>query len=581
MKRMSFQYDTFNYGGKMQILLNRNTKIKYHKQIYTSEFLEERINSIAFAIKNIEMTIPKHVLIFMDRTPDLICAIMAVMGLNITYIPVSTSTPKYRLKYIIENSNCDLVVTNSKYRNMFDNISVLVVEETLPVKQMLFSNEANVNNIAYIIYTSGSTGCPKGVEISYKAVNNFIEGITKLIPFGELEVISFFTEISFDIAFVESILAAIKGLTIILADEYEQKNPRKISQLITENNVSILQMTPSRMQLLKEIDNKLECLSDVKTMLIGGEIFPLSLLHTLKENTDAQIYNMYGPTETTIWSSAANLTNSVVIDIGSPLMNTEIYIIDEADELVPNGKVGEIAIAGAGVANGYTNAPELTAEKFVRSQFLNGKRMYKTGDLGKYNKEGHLVFVGRKDNQIKLNGYRIELEEIESVIRGFDGIENGIVIHVKERLIAIYKECKAIEISELKEFLREKLPAYMVPATYHRVKDFLYTLNGKIDKKGTYENMIIENEENKNQNIAERILKIIKNNIDFGEEVNLKDSFADIGIDSLRTIKIIVEIEKVFGFEFDDDMLSNTAFSSIEEMVNYVQMRIKRNSKSC
>ena len=209
-------------------------------------------------------------------------------------------------------------------------------------------------------------------------------------------------------------MALNKGLTVVLADEEEQRNPKLMAKFIQDNAVDIIQMTPSRMQLLLNYDKELICLKSVKEIMIGGEAFPFGLLQTLQEKTTARIYNMYGPTETTIWSTISNLTYKDHIDIGRPIKNTEIYIMDDSLTLLPSGQIGEICIGGKGLAKGYVGRDDLTAEKFIYLPQKPNVRVYRTGDMGRHLPDGDLEYLGRTDNQVKIRGHRVELEEIES-----------------------------------------------------------------------------------------------------------------------------------------------------------------------
>ena len=563
----------------MKFILNRNTKVIYHSRIYTAEDLSVKINALMRKIRTYKVQ-NKRIMLFMDRTPDLVCAMLAVIGLRMTYVPVSVHTPQNRLDYIISDSQITLVVTNVKYKNLFIGIPCIFVENISMNVCSKLSVKTPHASAAYIIYTSGTTGKPKGVEVGYDAIGNFVEGLKERIQFQEYDVMAFFTDISFDISFVESVFAAIMGMTIVLADEEEQNNPQKIIKLICENNVTILQMTPSRMQLVRELDNEFKCLSQVRTIMVGGEVFTVDLLRILKKNTAARIYNLYGPTEATIWTSIADLTDFSVVKIGKPMLNTEIFIIDARNRLVKHGDEGEIAIAGKGLAKGYINDSVLTKQKFIYPSFLRGKRLYKTGDIGKYDENGYLEYIGRYDNQIKLNGHRIELEEIESVINEFHLIEEAIVICEMDILIVIYKEKGEVNIDDLRKYLKNILPHYMIPSIYYKIGTFAYTLNGKIDRRETYKNIKnsikVQKEDFEENEIEKKIIDIIKLVILVPGEISISDGFEELGVDSLKWIRLIVAIEKTFNFEFDDNMLSNSIFPNVESLINYVEEKVKK-----
>lgn len=291
------------------------------------------------------------------------------------------------------------ILTHKKYRKNFNEEKVIYIDENETVD---FREESNKSESAYILYTSGTTGIPKGVEVTREGLFNFIEGISEIIDFSAGKRIACFTTVSFDIFILESIMALYRGLVVVLANEDEQRNPRLMAKLIQDNEVDMVQMTPSRMQLLLNYDKELSCLKNVKEIMIGGESFPLSLLRRLKEKTNAKIYNMYGPTETTIWSTVSDLTQKDRIDIGRPIKNTEVYIVDESLSILPEGQVGEIYIAGKGLARGYVGKNDLTIEKFIYLPQKPDVRVYRTGDMGRYLPDGDLEYLGRTDNQVKI-----------------------------------------------------------------------------------------------------------------------------------------------------------------------------------
>lgn len=363
--------------------------------------------------KHVNNSYNNKTMLIMRRTPDLIYSICMCFERNNTVIPIDPAYPKNHIQYIIKDSAPDEIISD------VDSYDDLLQEKKLNITQ---------DDVAYILYTSGSTGSPKGVEITYEALTNFIEGISEIIDFSPGKRIACFTTVAFDIFFLESIMALYKGLTVALANEDEQRNPRLMAKLIHDNAVDMVQMTPSRMYLLLNHDKELSCLKNVKEIMIGGEAFPLSLLKTLQAKTNAKIYNMYGPTETTIWSTVSDLTRKDRIDIGRPIKNTEVYIVDESLSILPDGQVGEICIAGKGLAKGYVGRNDLTAEKFIYLPQKPDVRVYRTGDMGHYLPDGNLEYLGRTDNQVKIRGHRIELEEIESHLNEIDGIHQAVVI---------------------------------------------------------------------------------------------------------------------------------------------------------
>lgn len=565
----------------MRFSIGNSSKIIFHDETIESEEIIKRVGIIA---NYIQMSQKRRIVIFMEPCPDVIYAIMAVLNLGLTYIPISTTIPKARLNYILNDCDAELVITQNRYISAFHDVPVLCIEDLYNKQYVIDYPRIEIEETAYIIYTSGTTGCPKGVEISYGAIDSFMNGIIKRIPYTSSDRIAFFTEISFDIFFVESIMAVIKGLTIILADANERRNPRLMGNLIRKYKLTILQMTPSRLQLLAEIDTNFEYLKSVRTLLIGGEIFPASILGRLQKETTVRIFNLYGPTEATIWFTVAELTYSDSVNIGLPFNNTEVYIINNECEILENGEIGEIVLAGESLAKGYLKDEIKTKEKFLFLESLGGRRIYRTGDLGKYNEKGYLEYIGRKDNQIKHKGYRIELEEIENMLNEIPEITGSFVIYEDKTIIAVYKAQRQIDAQKICCYLTDWLPEYMIPSAFLEVKDFEYTTSGKIDKKRTYENCH-DNEQNNlslmydENHIFKMVSRAISKNLHMHVEIELDSNFGEMGVDSITFIQLIVSLEKEYGFKFEDEKLMVSEFPNVRALINCVVDYIKMQQK--
>lgn len=523
--------------------------------------------------------------VILDRNISLISAMYNCFNKHISYVPIDPNFPQARIDQILSDAEVNTVLTHTKYSNKVKVENVIYVDANESVD---FDVTIAENNIAYILYTSGSTGTPKGVKVTREGLFNFIEGISKVLDFSPRKRIACLTTVSFDIFFLESIMALYKGLTVILANENEQRNPKLMAALIQDSDVDMIQMTPSRMQLLLNHDKELLCLKNIKEIMIGGEPFPLGLLRTLQEKTTAKIYNMYGPTETTIWSSVSDLTNKDRIDIGRPIKNTEIYIVDENLSILSDGQSGEICIAGKGLAKGYVGRSDLTVEKFICLPQDPDVRVYRTGDRGRYLPNGDLEYLGRTDNQVKIRGHRIELEEVESHLNQIDGINQSVVIALKTSetdkiLEAFYTSDDNIEANDITAYLSLKLPDYMIPVIFKRVKSFVQTANGKIDRKRVLECVEINVDasvanhsatselNNTQKKVLEVILSVLDSKID---DITLETEFSGAGVDSITFITVVVALENEFNFEFDDEMLLITAFPTIKSVIEYVESKI-------
>lgn len=519
--------------------------------------------------------------ILLNRSAGLISAIYNCFKSGITYIPFDPRWPNARINGIIESINLEHIITTKEYCNRIKCRNITIIDEKCCIG---FDKQFIENEVSYILYTSGTTGNPKGVEVRRESLYNFIEGISNIIDFSSLKRIACLTAVSFDIFFLESVMALEMGLNVILANEDEQSNPRLMAKLIEENDADIIQMTPSRMQLLLNYDRDFSCLKCVKEILIGGEAFPIGLLRTLQKKTTAKIYNMYGPTETTIWSTVSELTYEKQINIGKPIKDTEVYIVDENLCILPIGVAGEICIAGKGVAKGYIGNRFLTEEKFIYLPQNPSVRVYRTGDKARLLPDYNLEYLGRLDNQVKLRGHRIELEEIEVNINQFEGINQSIVAIVKtsdtnKDLQAFYTSETPIEHDKLLEYLRLKLPEYMIPVKLKRIESFIQTLNGKIDRKKVLECLeikedkqlyVFSKDENMNS-LQKELFKIIFSVLGIDEKnILLDEELVDLGFNSITFVQMVVDIENVFNIEFEIEKLWIKEFPTVRSILEYI-----------
>lgn len=527
-------------------------RIIYKNECFDSEELDRWVDN------TINLNSVRSIAVIMNRSPQLIWLLYRAYCQGVTFIPIDPKEHREKINHILNQTQPDTIICDNNKYEYEQNKSY------------------DYNNVAYVLFTSGTTGGPKGVLVKKNSIENFILGLSELIDFSEFKKIISLTSISFDIFFIESIMAILKNMTIVLSDEDEQANPRAINRLLMENNVDIVQLTPSRLQMLLNYDPELSGLKTVTDILIGGEALSINLLYVLQKKTNARIFHMYGPTETTIWSTVSDLTNSNTVNIGHPIKNTEIYIVDENLTILPNGKKGEICIAGAGLALGYINNNELTSKKFV---FLpqNGTRVYKTGDLGRRQNDGTLEWCGRIDNQIKLRGHRVELEEIESVINQFEGIHQSLVgMHNRgdyvQELYAFFSSSESIDADKIKKHLRRYFPEYMIPNKIQRVDSFVQNINGKIDRQ-YYSNMFDATNKPRYADpiLSNKVIQIIQENSNTNDvDIDINVSFVDIGYDSLSFIKAIVALEREFKIEFDDSFLLLSNYQTVGDLVTYV-----------
>lgn len=508
------------------------------------------------------------VAILMSRTPNLLFAICMCIENNITFVPLDPLWPRERIDYIIEDSKAQAVLSDDMLNINFEGSTV--------------GNRKS--DIAYLIYTSGTTGLPKGVEITEKNFLCFIEKISKSIMFSKDKRILCLSSPAFDIFLLESIVALYFRMTVVLANEIDQKNPKRLSKLIEASKIDIIQITPSRMQLLLNYDRELASFSSVSEIMLGGESLPLKLLKKIQTFSNAKIYNLYGPTETTIWATIGDLTHEEQVLIGKPFEEIRVYITDSKLNVLRNGEVGEICISGDTVSKGYFNNSNLTSNKFVYLPLKSNERIYRTGDVGKILSDGNIIYLGRRDNQVKIRGYRVELEEIENQIDQFPGIIKSLVrtfqIENSVQLEALYLQGDGdnVDVFKLQNYLLERLPSYIVPVKYEKIDRLMYSVNGKLDRNKTQAlTKAISSPKYRLSSSQKVIFEVIKDCVSTDEkfEVSLiTENLSETGIDSVSFIKVVVALEMKFDIIFDDEMLIFSAFPTLKSIIDYCDKKI-------
>ncbi|AGF54130.1 non-ribosomal peptide synthetase [Clostridium saccharoperbutylacetonicum] len=568
--------------------IHAQSKLIFHNEIFEYDRIMERI----FQIESIVLTNIRQeslVAIALERSPDVIFTMLAMLRLGITFLPLDLKHPKERIEYIIKDSGVHTVITSSNYKKLFTGVNIISLDDSYGISSVTIQKQYK-SELAYVLYTSGTTGNPKGVMIKREGLRYFIDGMAKCIDFRAKKRILCLTTAGFDIFFMESIVPVYLGLTVILADDEEKNDQEKIAELIAKYDINMLQMTPSALQMLINNQNGKKSMENISDIMVGGEKFPHNLLLNLKNVTKAKIYNMYGPTETTIWSMVSDLTDKNSVNIGFPIYGTEVFILDENRKPVAEGEDGEIYIAGKGLAEGYLGKEELTSKKFVKIIEEQNIMAFRTGDLGRFLPDKTIQYIGRVDNQIKFYGYRIELEEIESVLNQIPGIDKAIVFVenldiTNKRLVAAYIGVNK-SYTEIKEYISKKLPKYMIPADFIKMDKFKYNMNGKLDRDKTIRCILDEehsgilmNPKSTNwtlNNILRKIIEIISDFIgkNDGFEVSADSKLSDLNIDSIEFIQIIVTLEETFQINFDYEKMTFAAFSTIYSMAQYISTKV-------
>jgi len=537
--------------------------------------LNEKSNQLANQLREKGVRPGIIVGILMERDIGMMIGLLAILKSGGTYLPLDPEYPEARMKYILRASGAGILLTQSNFIGKCDRFAFAGEVIDIFDENLYLQNKNNpVENVdkvpstepAYVIYTSGSTGNPKGVVVRHRSAVNFITGMTSRIDFSPGKTILALTTISFDIFFLETLLPITCGMKVVIADEDQQKDPQLLEKVIIGLHVNMVQFTPSRLQLLLNLDADLACLQVVDQLLVGGEAFPVYLFEQVKEKFQGNIYNVYGPTETAIWSTVKDLSSSSSekLTIGMPIANTQVYIVDKYSRLQPVGIAGELLIGGDGVAAGYLNNVELTAEKFIlphTSVSSVAKRVYKTGDLARWLVNGEIESLGRMDHQVKIRGFRIELEEIEDRLLKHRHIKEAVVVSLEDesgdKYLAAYivpgpamKE-KEFEVSELREYLLKELPDYMIPSYFVQLEKMPLTPNGKIDRKtlpgpgGNRPKINVTYAPPKTD--KEKIIARLWQDVLKVDKVGVNDNFFDLGGNSMNLIQLNSKLNEAFG----------------------------------
>jgi len=574
--------------------------------------LERKSSALACLLKESGILPGMIVGLNTERTVEMLIGILGILKTGSAYLPISSEYPEKRLKYILADSNVTFVVGNEQIsgywpemnnRNSLDKLTGTVNSS------FLTKGDVNATSLAYVIYTSGSTGRPKGVVIGQASLMNFIKGMTELIDFNESDKVLCLTEATFDIFGLETLVPLTCGSTIIVGNSKQQHEPEEARLIMEKGKATVFQATPSRLQLLLAYDREktLMLFRHLRFLLVGGEAISREIAEQLGEEAAQHgytFYNLYGPTETTIWSSVKNLSGQVPLTIGKPIVNTRIYILDKYNNLVPPGITGEICIAGCGLAFGYLNRPELTAEKFDQDltdfqdyrdkKFCGGpgggfpkeppgrRRLYKTGDLGRWLVNGEIEFLGRVDFQVKIRGHRIELSEIEQCLLNNEEIKEVVAIdklsETGDRFLVVYFIAEqSIDTGTLREQTGKRLPRYMVPSYFVQIDKIPLTVSGKIDRKALPE----PGTQDKPTGISyrpptteeEKILAGIWKEILGIDQIGLDDNFFTSGGHSLQAVRVISRIREIFNLEVSLRFLfENPTVQRLAEAITHMQL---------
>lgn len=609
--------------------------VVFENQQLTYRELNDRASRIARYLQKLGVGLEVLVGICVERSVDMVAGLLGILKAGGAYMPLDPAYPKERLAFILSDSQVPVLLTQQKLVAALpksqarvvcldthweeiakENTANLTLEEdrrreaegrrflsdgvsdpcylrsrasaqgihraSCPVPSA-FSDEATLENLAYVIYTSGSTGQPKGVQILHGALANFLSAMHLTLGLSQEDIFLSVTTISFDIAALELYLPLIVGARLVVVSREVAADGLQLSQQLASSGATVMQATPATWQLL--LAAGWQGNGQLK-ILCGGEALKRKLASELLER-GTELWNLYGPTETTIWSAAykVELLESTeqqngIVSIGRPISNTQFYILDQHHQPVPVGVFGELHIGGAGLARGYLNREELTAQKFIPNPF-NGdsaSRLYKTGDLARYRPDGNVEYLGRIDHQVKVRGFRIELGEIEVVLSQHPGVRESVAAVQEDesnsgRLVAYVVPCsgQTLAIAQLRHFLEERLPNYMIPSVFVLLETLPLTPNGKVDRQALRSPEVLRPELDvayvMPQTEAERVIAEVWQKALNLEKIGIHDNFFDLGGHSLLLVQVNSQLRELFNTELS--IIEMFRYPTINSLAEY------------
>ena len=550
---------------------------KTYREIYEESF------AISNHLSRMNLPPNSNIGVMPKRTTEFISVILGILNAGHAYMPIPLEFPTNRVKEMMDYSRAPLMYFHSEIEHgaqgphwyCYDKI---LMEES---HNRFQSIDVDRKNTVYIIYSSGTSNTPKAVMIPDEAVVSFFKSVKTRLAFTGNERLISVCSVSFDLSIFELLISMAFGMTIILCDD-DSYQPKGICELIQKHKADTIIATPSMMKYILSYSKGQEKISSLQTIMLGGEILSDSLVNEIRKFTKGKIVNVYGPCETTMFVTTAEVKEGELITIGKPLSNCKLILLDKTGCEVTDGTIGEICIIGSNVGKGYISLPNLNKEKFGE---IDGVRYYMTGDLGKRLENGDFVFCGRQDNQLKINGFRIELEEIENALAMYDGIKNVVVlpqISVNSeytQLNCYYTADMEISAVKLREYLSKKLPYYMRPSHFIRAEFIPLNENGKVNRKiipvpydkEKKKGIRIISDENSKE-VLDTIVRLL-DDVHIYEEITPETLLETLGLTSITFIKLVVELETKYEIEFDDSDLNNDHFKTIDDVVKYVKRK--------
>jgi amino acid adenylation domain-containing protein len=521
--------------------------------------LNQQANQLAHYLRQYGVGPESLVGVCLERSFEMVISMLAILKAGGAYLPLDPVYPRERLRFMLEDAKLKLLLTEQRLLDCVPASDAKIIcldTEAGSVAANSKQNPVNLvneTNLAYVIYTSGSTGKPKGVMVTHRGVPNLAQAQAEAFAVHAQSRVLQFASMSFDASVSEVFKTLLVGAQLYLEPQNYLNGP-DLSRVLRENQITVVTLPPSALGTLRQ-----EKLPALRTLVVAGEVCPPRL--AARWSPGRRFLNAYGPTEITVCATIAECDGaSRTLSIGRPMLNTEVYVLDSNLQLMAAGEVGELYLTGVGIARGYHNRPDLTAEKFIPNCFSAepGSRLYRTGDLGYYLPDGQIEFLGRNDNQVKMRGFRVELGEIEATLSRHAGVSACAAI-VREdtpgeqKLVAyiVGESLETPDSAELKSYLRQQLPEYMVPMFFVPLKSLPLSPNGKIDRGALPAPSVTRQSTPKTgelpQTILERLLARLWCEVLSIETVNIQDNFFEVGGDSLKSARFLNRLQEELG----------------------------------
>ncbi|GFE67463.1 non-ribosomal peptide synthetase [Chroococcus sp. FPU101] len=566
----------------------------FEKQQLTYLEINNKANQLAHYLQTLGVKPGVLVGICLERSLEMVIGILGIIKIGGAYVPIDPTYPIDRQSLMLTDAQVSILLTHSgivetqNFASVTEKIICLDRDWTIIAQYSHLNpvSKVTTEHEVYVIYTSGSTGKPKGVINTHQGLINRLVWMQETYQLTVSDKVLQKTSISFDVSVWEIFWPLFEGSCLILAKPDGQKDSAYLIELIIQQKITTLHFVPSMLKVFLDEPRIKDCHS-LKRVICSGEALPLELQNRFFSCLDAELHNLYGPTEAAIdvtyWSCQPT---SLLVPIGRAIANTQIYILDKNANLVSIGVAGEIHIGGDGLARGYYNRPDLTAEKFIPNPFESGKRLYKTGDLARYLSDGTIEYLGRIDHQVKIRGFRIELGEIEAVLSQHSTVKEAIVITQGEAenqyLVAyLISDLETISFNDLRHFLQQKLPHYMIPADFVVLKQFPLSLNGKLERKALptvnhFNNNYVAPRKPTEEKITTIWIEVLKI-----QKIGIYDNFFEIGGNSLLAIRINSRLCQAFDLQLPlRTLFEKNTIASLAERIEVMQTTLNQLSQS-